>query len=311
MLRGREYIYAVYQEGSFSKAAAKLFVSQPALSTTIKKTEDTLGTAIFNRNTSPITLTEAGRYYISCIEQVMEIEAKMESYFNNEESQRIIIGSSAFFCAHILPELREKFLKKYPQYKVELVEADAPTLKKSLKEGSIDFMLEVEQLDGKSYHSLVLYQEHLLLLVPKSYAINQNLAEYRLNLDDIKNNIQLVGNIPSVSIYHFRNEKFLFLKQGNDCHDRGLQICNNAEFHPSIAMYLDQMLTAYYVAASGKGVTFVRSYIADYAEPTDKLYFYKINDAKTIRNVYLHTKKKLTTTRGELDFKDFLRNEFL
>ncbi len=307
MLRAREYIYAVYQERNFSKAAAKLFISQPALSTTIKKTEDLLGQPIFNRNTNPISLTTAGEYYISCIEQVMSIERELAGYFHQQEGQHLTIGSSAFFCAHVLPEIVQSFQRDYPQYQVDLLESDANSLRKSLDDGSIDFMLEVEEMDDRSYHSRVLQQEQLLLLVPRSFAINNSLIDCRMTFEDVQNGVHLHTDTPSVSMYHFRDEPFLFLKQGNDCHKRGLKICHSAEFHPNVIMYLDQMLTAYYVAASGKGVAFVRSYIANFVEPTDKLYFYKINDALAMRNVYLHTRKKSNYTLAETDFKRFLR----
>ena len=57
MLREMDYVYAVYQEKSFSKAAKKLFVSQPALSRMVKKAEDEIGAPIFDRSTLPITVT--------------------------------------------------------------------------------------------------------------------------------------------------------------------------------------------------------------------------------------------------------------
>ena len=61
MFDGKEYVYAVYEEKSFSKAAQKLYITQPALSTAIKKVEKKIGTPIFDRSTSPIGLTPGGR----------------------------------------------------------------------------------------------------------------------------------------------------------------------------------------------------------------------------------------------------------
>ena len=61
----------------------ELYISQPALSAIILKLEDSLGTQIFDRSTKPISLTEAGEYYISCIEQIMNIEKGMNQYFED------------------------------------------------------------------------------------------------------------------------------------------------------------------------------------------------------------------------------------
>ena len=69
-----KYAYTVYKEKSFSKAAAKLFVSQPALSATVSKLENSLGFKIFDRSSSPISLTLRGKIYIDYIEDIYEKE---------------------------------------------------------------------------------------------------------------------------------------------------------------------------------------------------------------------------------------------
>ena len=64
MFRGMEYVYAVWKERSFSSAAKKLYISQPALSNSIKRVEDKVGTPLFDRSTSPIQLTDVGQEYL-------------------------------------------------------------------------------------------------------------------------------------------------------------------------------------------------------------------------------------------------------
>ncbi len=64
MFSYKDYICAIWNERSFSRASQKLFVSQPWLSSVVKKTEQEIGTPIFDRSTNPISLTEAGRYYL-------------------------------------------------------------------------------------------------------------------------------------------------------------------------------------------------------------------------------------------------------
>ena len=64
MFSGMNYVYEVYKEQSFSKAAENLYISQPALSSMIKKIETKIGMPLFDRSTSPIQLTECGKKYI-------------------------------------------------------------------------------------------------------------------------------------------------------------------------------------------------------------------------------------------------------
>ena len=60
MFNSMNYVYEVYKERSFSKAAANLYISQPSLSATVKKVEERIGAPIFDRSVSPIQLTESG-----------------------------------------------------------------------------------------------------------------------------------------------------------------------------------------------------------------------------------------------------------
>ena len=57
MFQGMNYVYEVYKEKSFSKAAKNLYISQPSLSANVRRVEAKIGYPIFYRNTSPLTLT--------------------------------------------------------------------------------------------------------------------------------------------------------------------------------------------------------------------------------------------------------------
>ena len=61
MFQGREYVYAVYREKSFSRAAQKLFISQPSLSAAVKRTEERIGYPVFDRSTKPLSLRNAAK----------------------------------------------------------------------------------------------------------------------------------------------------------------------------------------------------------------------------------------------------------
>ena len=70
-----EYVYEVYKSGSLSKAAEKLYITQPALSMAIKKIESSIGMTLFDRKVRPFQLTEAGWLYINAITRIKKIEA--------------------------------------------------------------------------------------------------------------------------------------------------------------------------------------------------------------------------------------------
>ena len=99
MLNYKEYIYAIYQEHSFSKAAQKLFVSQPWLSSVVKKVEQEIKTPLFDRSTNPISLTPAGEYYIQQVEKVMAIEEDMREQARGPSCTSAAPCSSAPTCS--------------------------------------------------------------------------------------------------------------------------------------------------------------------------------------------------------------------
>ena len=74
MFQGMEYVYQVYKDKSFSKAAANLFISQPSLSANVKRVEKKVGFPIFDRSTKPLSLTECGKEYIRCVEEILAVE---------------------------------------------------------------------------------------------------------------------------------------------------------------------------------------------------------------------------------------------
>ena len=107
MLNEIKYVYAVYKERSFTKAAKKLFISQPALSNMVKKAEQEIGSPIFDRSTVPLTLTKEGEFYIRTIKQIMLLEKNIYTYFDDIRSMNtgsLAVGGSSFFCSFILPD---------------------------------------------------------------------------------------------------------------------------------------------------------------------------------------------------------------
>lgn len=112
MLNEMKYVYAVYQEKSFSKAARKLQVSQPALSKMVRKVEKDIGVIIFDRSTIPVTVTREGAFYIKSIEDIMFIQRNLKSYFmdlKNLNTGNLSLGGSSFFCSFVFPGLIGRF----------------------------------------------------------------------------------------------------------------------------------------------------------------------------------------------------------
>jgi len=116
-------LIAVAREGSFTKAAGKLGVSQPALSQTVRQIEARLGVRLLNRTTRSISLTEAGERLVRmAAPRFEEIEAELEALSSLRDKPagtvRITAGDHAIKSV-LWPKL-EKFLPGYPDIKVQI-----------------------------------------------------------------------------------------------------------------------------------------------------------------------------------------------
>ena len=310
MLKSMDYVYAVYVNKSFSKAAEALYISQPALSAAIKKVEIEVGTPLFDRRTNPISLTEAGKYYIESVERVMQIEEDMKLKFkalSELNKSTINVGAASFFCTYVLPDLIQDFQDKHPQYTVNVLEANADDLMKYLKSGVVDLIIDVETR-GEHYHyeSVIWAEDDILLVVPKAYKVNATLIDSQLTYDTVRSGDYHNDDYLKVDLYTFKDERFLLLKEGNDMYNRSIRMFKNAGFKPKISMYLDQMLTAFLIACKGVGPTFVRASLTNYIDLNDGVYFYKIDDSNSYQNIKIYHKKRNSRSTSIQDFINYL-----
>lgn len=272
------FTLAVSKECSFSRAAEKYYISQPSLSKAVRKVEQQLGVAIFDRSSIPLKLTADGETVVAYFEKMQAVQQELMDFCEQrkrEGSCDIRIGAPSFFCTYLLPPVVSDFQLAYPNHAVKLIESNDHDLCEYLRAGAIDIALTVESDLLREFQSFPLQYEDILLAVPKSLPVNQQLQADAIRYEDLCGERVHADSVPSVSLKVFEKEKFLFLKKGNDMFSRGYRACRDAGFEPEIVMELDQMLTAYYLAEAGRGIAFVRSGIPYYAGESDRLCLYK------------------------------------
>ena len=130
--------------GSISKAASALYISQPAITKSIKKLELELGITLFNRSPKGVTLTENGKVFYEFIkngiESFMNGEHKLTS-LKNLESGVIKIGASTTVTKYFLLPYIEKFHSLYPNIDISITNHLTHNLVSQLKKGSIDLLI--------------------------------------------------------------------------------------------------------------------------------------------------------------------------
>lgn len=307
MFHGMEYVYEVYKEKSFSQAAHNLFISQPSLSAAVKKVEEKIGYPIFDRSTKPLALTECGKEYIRAAEGILSIQADFSNYLTDLgtlKSGTLILGGSSLFSSWILPKLMEKFHQEYPLVKLSLIEENTIQLEQLLQNGSIDIILDNSILNSSSLSSRIYQEEHLILAVPESFAINKELKEYQISVSQIRSGEFRKEDILSVPLDRFSKEPFVLLKPENDTRKRALTICRLHGFVPKTIFEMDQQQTAYYVTCSGFGISFVSDTLISKGAEIPGVVYYKLPGEHSRRNLLFYWKRERYFSKA---MEEFLR----
>ncbi|MGM9662744.1 MAG: LysR family transcriptional regulator [Oscillospiraceae bacterium] len=293
MFRSMDYIYEVYKERSFTSAAKNLYISQPALSAAVKKVENKVGAELFDRNSSPIALTDAGRAYIDATERIYAIQKDFLRELSDLENSRVgnlTVSAATLISSLILPRIIMHFSSQYPGVHIEMTEGPSAELHEKLLGGEIELLLDY-MFDSRDYTAYPLLEESILLAVPASFSVNRGLESLQLSAEDIRAGKHLSPDCPAVELRRFENEPFLLLKKGNDMYDRSLVLCSTMRCMPKHVYQLDQLMTCYHAAKAGMGVTFITDTLPKTNNVTGNVVFYRLAAEHTKRTLYLAHKR--------------------
>lgn len=210
-LRDLHYLLALAQHRHFGRAAEASFVSQPTLSTQIKKLEDELGLPLVERTPRHVLLTEAGQEIAQRAQRVVdEIDGirRFAQRHCDPEAGSLRLGIFPTLGPYLLPHVIPKIRLRFPRLELLLTEDKTEILIKRLREGSLDVAILALPLHEDSLHTEFLFEEPFVLAVPARHP----LAEYEgpLTLDRLQ------------------EERLLLLEDGHCLRDQALAVCELA-----------------------------------------------------------------------------------
>ena len=301
----KKYVYEVYKERSFTKAAQNLYISQPSLSARIKKIEEIIGEPLFDRSTTPLQLTEVGKVYIEAAEEITQIEQRVENYINDLaglKTGNLAVGASTLFAAYVVPSLITQFNQKFPDVHIQLIEGNTAELEEMLGSNALDFVIDNYHYDSILYNKELYCEENILLAVPKHFAVNEELGMYQLSYTNIKNKNYLNQKYPAVPLGRFADLPFIMLTQGNDTRTRGDRLCRNVGFKPNIVLEFNQQSTAYMASSTQLGATFISDILVSQLPTFENLVYYKLDGEEAKRKVFFYYKTHKYKTRVMEEF---------
>ena len=181
------FVVSVAQEKNFRRAAAKSFVSQPALSLAIKKIENELGVLIFERNRMGISLTTVGEKIVNQAQIVLEEVDKIKAISvaeRNTQQVEIKIGLIYSIAPYLLPSIIPLVKNSSPEIILEAEEDITTNLIKKLEEGSIDAAIIALPFVVPGIETQPLYDEPFKVLIPTKHPWNN---KQKINAKELKN----------------------------------------------------------------------------------------------------------------------------
>lgn len=168
-------LHAISSEGSFKKAAEKLYISQPAVSLQIQNLERQLNTPLFYRDKRKARLTETGQLLIKYCERILSLcdeTCRALDELHTLQSGRLIIGASQTTGTYLMPRLIGIFKNKYPQISIELQVHSTRKISWGVANGNIDLAVvggEVPQELQKDLRITSYAEDELALILPLSH----------------------------------------------------------------------------------------------------------------------------------------------
>ena len=250
------YVATLARTCNFTKAAEELHISQPALTKAVKKTEEEIGTPLFDRETSPIRLTYAGESFLKEAIKILNVQDTLEKEMNRIVTGRkgkVVVGVPVESASGWLPRILPDFAEKYPDIEIGIVEGNSDSFERELLRGTVDFCIYTLPVHSKDLDYEIV-NEHPIYLVTSArhpFAKGADLARnspYRPRyLDPQKlNGEKLLTMTPDRGMYRT---------------DRGMyritmQILERHGIRAEVALQLTNNYTISSLAAAGFGVCF-------------------------------------------------------
>lgn len=247
------YVKTIADERSISKAAEKLFLSQPSLSKCVQKIEESLGTKLFKRTNTGLVLTFAGERYYKVATQILRLYNDFEievGDINNFKKGRITFGITIYLATLILPDILPIFRQHYPNIEVCIEEKNTSELEKSLSSGEIDFAVmhtspAYELSDNLNIDFYPIYRDQFLLAARKGHPLGKHAVESKSS------------DYPRIDIRLFEKEPFIMLSRWQRIRQVSDMILERAGVRPNVAFTTKSYETARRLACEGLGVAFV------------------------------------------------------
>lgn len=277
LFRNIDNFLTIVETGSLTKAAEKLYISQPSLSQYLKRLENRLGVELFDRNTSPLQLTYTGERFYEYARQAKRLNENALREFQDIGSQtsgRLRLGVALWRCACLLPDVFPSFHSKYPNIRLELTEGRAIHLETALKNDQIDLavMNLPRSMDYSRLSVEIIMEERILLVAPTKHPYVQRCLESQIIKDAY----------PVVGLDILKHIPLVLTKPGQNLTHEVRHALGKAHIEPNILLDTGNLTTAINLAAQGMCCAFVPEEGAKVCQRSGDITFFSVDSPSLV-----------------------------
>ncbi|WP_297432365.1 LysR family transcriptional regulator [uncultured Cetobacterium sp.] len=290
-----EYILCVAEEKSFTKAASKLYISQPALSQYVASLEEQLKVKLFDRSVTPLKLTLGGEIFIKKALEILQLKKELWRELHDISSNlvgNISIGISPNRSLYLLPYFFKELKDKFPNIKVEIIERNSKELEKGVLDGMVDIAIISLPLTSLELEYIKFFEEELFLISSKERDYSNKLKE----------------NIVAFEL--LKNENFILLKEKQKLRTLVEVIFLKNNFIPKIYLETESQECVLEMISLNMGIGFTSNMILNNSKWKEKFNKYSLKENNFKRDFAIVFKKGKKLNNVEKEFINIIQEKF-
>jgi len=278
-LRDIEYLLAVAKFEHFAKAAEACRVSQPAMSTQIRKFEERIGVKIFERDNRSVRVTEKGREILAQAQKIVD-EASLLIERAKMDREPLVgpfrLGAIATVGPYLLPRVLVPLRKAFPKCELIIEEGLTETLLKKLDSGELEVVIAADTFSNDKFIKYPLYFEKFLAAVPKGHRFENRITLSTREIDA---------------------REMVLLEDGHCLSDQVLQLCPKGKGMVRESFQTTSLETLRHLVASGVGYTLIPELAVPKENNLKGLVIYIPFETEVGREIILVTRKSFSRER--------------
>lgn len=282
-LRDLSYLVAVADHRHFGRAAEACFVSQPTLSTQIRKLEAELGVELIERSPRHVMLTEAGervveraRVIVRESDNIREIARRT----TDPESGSLRLGLFPTLGPYLLPHVVPAIRARFPRLELLLVEEKTEEVLQRLRDGKLDAALLATPVHDDQLHEELLFSEDFVLAVPAAHP--------------------LAATDGPVDVSVLAGQSVLLLEDGHCLRDQALAVCHLSGASERGGFRATSLETLRHMVAAGVGITLLPALsVQPPVSPSDDIHLLRFSEPVPRRQIAMYW-------RRSSGYRDFL-----